>query len=86
MYIATKETVMQVKVQAWGNSLGARIPASFAAQLRLENNTLVDMRVEGRSIVITPAKPRYSLDDLLAQMDSPAEAIDTGAAQGREIW
>ncbi len=32
-------------IKKWGNSLGLRIPAHFAVQLRIEENTAVDCNI-----------------------------------------
>jgi len=37
---------MQTKIQKWGNSLGLRIPRSFAAEAQVEEGATVDLSVE----------------------------------------
>ena len=78
---------MQTKVQTWGNSLGTRIPASFAAQLHLKHNSLVDLRLEGDTIVITAAKQRYTLDELLVGLTPDNKQAETSTSSvGNEAW
>lgn len=79
---------MQTKVQKWGNSLGVRIPRSFAAEARVEAGTTVDISVERGSLKIRPVRRRFSLRDLLKKVTSRNlhEEIATGAAVGRESW
>ena len=80
---------MEVLVKKWGNSAAVRIPASVldAAQLKLEQP--VDVREEQGRIVIEPKRARtFALADLVRRI-TPAnlhDAVDTGPAQGREVW
>ncbi len=79
---------MQTRIQKWGNSLAVRIPKSFAAEVKLEQDTLVDVSVQGDGLVLTPIRPVYTLDQLLAQVTEqnlhPEQEI--GPAVGREAW
>lgn len=80
---------MLTKVQKWGNSLGLRIPKSFAEEASVEEGSTVDLSVSDGQLVIRAVRPRrYELRDLLAEV---AEAnlhgeILTGEPQGRESW
>ena len=57
---------METKVQRWGNSLGLRIPKAFAKDLRLSAGADVRIRIEGGSLVVSPAaRPKYTLQQLL---------------------
>src|SRR4051794_4559516 len=56
---------MQVRVTRWGNSLGLRIPKDVALRTGLREGARVDIAAEGDRIVISPARPRYVLGDLL---------------------
>lgn len=77
---------MQTKVQKWGNSLGVRIPRSFAAEARVEAGSTVDISVEKRSLRIRPVHRRYSLRRLLRKVTSRNlhEEVATGAPVCRE--
>ena len=78
---------MKVVVARWGNSLGLRIPKDIAARTGLSEGVRVEVEAEGDRIVITPARPRYVLADLLQGMTPEAmrEAFDWGPDKGREI-
>ena len=80
---------MQVQVARWGNSLGLRIPKDIALRAGLREGARVEVEVEaeGDRIIISPARPRYVLADLLKGMTPEAmrEAFDWGPDEGREI-
>jgi antitoxin MazE len=88
MYISELpvETPMQVQVARWGNSLGLRIPKDIALRAGLREGTRVEVEAEGDRIIISPARPRYVLADLLKGMTPEAmrEAFDWGPDKGRE--
>ena len=54
------------KVQKWGNSLGLRIPRTFAVELRVEPGSVVDLSLERGGLMVRLARSRkYALNDLL---------------------
>ena len=71
----------------WGNSLGLRIPKDIASCAGLREGSRVDIEAEGDRGIISPARPRYVLADLLKGMTPEAirEAFDWGPDVGREI-
>ena len=80
---------MKTKVQKWGNSLALRIPKALAADANVAPGTTVDLQIsEGKLIVEPSREPHYTLDDLLAEIDSDSlhEETGTGAPVGREAW
>ena len=80
---------MNTKIRKWGNSLGLRIPKSFAAEAGVEEGSEVDMAVEDGKLVIRPLRQRrYDLSDLLRKVkpDNLHEPIDSGGPVGREAW
>ncbi|MBU4329392.1 MAG: AbrB/MazE/SpoVT family DNA-binding domain-containing protein [Acidobacteria bacterium] len=80
---------MVTKIQKWGNSLGLRIPQSFAKETGVEEGSSVDISLEGDRLVIRPLRPdRYQLSDLLSlvRKDNRHGEISTGDTVGREIW
>lgn len=80
---------MVTKIQKWGNSLGLRIPKSFAAEAHIKEGSAVDIAVREGKLVITPSrKPRYELAALLAKVSKKNlhEEIDTGEPVGGEVW
>ena len=80
---------MHTKIQKWGNSLGLRIPRSFAAEAQVQEGATVDLSVENGRLLIRPLRVRkYALSVLLRKV-SPRNlhgAVSTGRAVGREAW
>ena len=78
---------MKVRVSRWGNSLGLRIPKDIAARAGLREGARVEIEAEGERIIISPARRRYVLAELLEGMTPEAmrEAFDWGPDRGREI-
>ena len=56
---------MQTSVQKWGNSLGLRIPNVYAKELHLLDGSIVDIQRKENEIIISPAKKKKSLSDLI---------------------
>jgi antitoxin MazE len=80
---------MQTKIQKWGNSLALRIPKSFALNVNLKQNELVDISIDKGKIIISPISPKkYSLEELLKGVsdNNLHGEFDTGAPAGKEIW
>ena len=80
---------MQTKVQKWGNSLGLRIPKSFAEQAGVEAGSEVDLAVEDGELIVRPRrKPRYELNHLLRSVTAKNvhKEVATGDPVGREAW
>ena len=80
---------MRKKINKWGNSLGLRIPKLVAAEIGLEEDSLVDLAIVNGSIVISPA--RETPLELEAMLDRVTEEnlhseVNTGPAIGREAW
>ena len=80
---------MQTKIQKWGNSLGLRIPRSFAAEVQVTEGATVDLSVENGRLLVRPLRTRkYVLSDLLKKV-SPRNMhreVSMGEAVGREAW
>jgi antitoxin MazE len=81
---------MQTKIQKWGNSLGLRIPRSFALQAKVKEGSTVDISVENGCLQIRPLRVRrYGLGELLKDIrpDNLHEPEIFGpGAIGREAW
>lgn len=80
---------MKTRVEKLDDGLAIRIPKPLAAQLGLVNHSPVELSPHGEKSVITPPKrPGPKLSDLLAGVtpDTLHDAIDTGAAVGKEAW
>ena len=89
-YVYTEERdVMVTKIQKWGNSLGLRVPKSFAAEANIEAGSEVDITVRENEIIVSRVWAlRYRLENLLAQVSKKNihEEIETGESVGREVW
>jgi antitoxin MazE len=80
---------MITKLQKWGNSLGLRIPKSFAAEAQVEAGSTVDISVEDGGLVVRPLRrKKYVLSELLRRVSSQNihDEIATGEPVGREVW
>ena len=80
---------MRTKIVKWGNSLGLRIPKSFAEEVRVGEGSVVDLSMEDGNLVVKPADVvEVDLEDLLARItdDNIHGEIDTGDAVGGESW
>ena len=80
---------MHTKIQKWGNSLGLRIPRSFAAEAQVNEGSTVDLSVENGRLLVRPLRTRkYALRDLLKKVTSRNvhREIATGDPVGREAW
>ena len=80
---------MQTKIQKWGNSLGLRIPRSFAAEVQVEEGSAVDLSVKNGNLLVRPVRTRkYLLRELLKgiRFQNLHGEVPTGEAVGRESW
>lgn len=83
---------MELKIQKWGNSAAVRLPSVLLEQIHASvgGSLTADVRPDG--VLLTPARRKYSLDDLVAQCDTkaplPADLAAWGEAKpvGREAW
>ena len=77
-------------VAKWGNSLAIRIPKNIADKIKLKEGTAIsiDVNDNNNNIVITPQKPKYTLEELLAGASSKDfdGEYDWGEPVGEEIW
>ncbi len=79
---------MQARIAKWGNSLGVRIPKALAAEVGLDEGANVEVRVSGRNLVLAPARPEYSLNELVARITRKNRhgETDWGSQVGNESW
>jgi antitoxin ChpS len=57
-----------------GGSIMLAVPPAFLDQLHLQAGATVGLRVDHGCLVVNPnPRPRYTLDELLAQCDASAE-------------
>ena len=80
---------MRTKIQKWGNSLGLRIPRSFAEEVGVEAGSEVDLSIRrGDLLVKTVRRRKYRLKELLRKI-TPTNVhaeVDAGAPVGKEVW
>ncbi len=80
---------MRTKIHMWGNSLALRIPKAFAADARIENESVVEMLFLDGQIVVRPVTAsKLTLEQLLAAVNAENlhHETDTGLAIGNEVW
>ena len=80
---------MITKILKWGNSLGLRIPKSFAEEVQVSEGSTVDLVLRNGQLIIRVVECNdYHLDDLLSQItpENVHAEIDSGDAVGRENW
>ena len=74
-------------IKKWGNSPAIRLPAAVMEAAHLTLEQAVEVRAENGRIVIEPAVPTYSLDELLAGITATNRhgEQDFGMPQGQEL-
>lgn len=83
---------MELKIQKWGNSAAVRLPSVLLEQINASVGGSLNANVRLDGVLLTPARRKYSLDDLVAQCDPkapiPADlaAWDEAKPVGREAW
>ena len=73
----------------WGNSLALRIPKALAEGAQLKEGDPVRVSVAaGGSLVIKPARRKYSLRRLVAKITARNRHEETGWGRpaGKEVW
>lgn len=76
------------KLSMWGNSLGIRLPQAIIQQMGLKQGDLVAISTEGNKIVLSPTRPKYTLDELLQDVtpERQHDEVDWGDPVGEESW
>lgn len=79
---------MELAIAKWGNSLALRLPRHIANDANLTEGAPVELTVKDGTVVVTPVRRKYRLDDLLAQMneENSHPEIEWGGPQGDEVW
>jgi antitoxin MazE len=79
---------MQTQIGKWGNSLAVRIPGILAKDLNLREGTHLDVAVVDGALVLRPAKPQYTLEELVEGItpENVHGETDWGPSLGREAW
>lgn len=60
---------MTKKIQKWGNSLAIRIPNEYVKALEWKKDSKIEFQRRGKSLVITASRSKYSLDDMVNDMN-----------------
>lgn len=79
---------MITTVKKWGNSLGLRIPKSFAQEALINDGATVNLKIVAQQIIIKSIKKTSGLKEMLSQItqDNIHTEIKTGYRRGKEIW
>ncbi len=80
---------METRVKRWGNSLALRIPKTLASEAGIQEETLIELVLEdGRLTIVPIPETPLALAELLDRIteDNRHEEVDTGPAQGVEVW
>ena len=80
---------MTTKIQKWGNSLAVRIPNEFAENLNWSAGSVVGFKQLGDQIIITKAKPVYTLEDMvkgITKKNRHKSLWPNDKPRGKEIW
>jgi len=61
---------------------------TFAEELRLHQDSEIDLLLGKEGLLVKPADEKYALSDLLAKVtdDNIHGEITTGESVGREVW
>jgi antitoxin MazE len=84
-----EQPMIITRIKKWGNSLAIRFPQSLLAQINLQEDGEVEIRVEEGRLILSPLKkPKYTLGELLAQVtpENRQDEIDFGKPAGKEEW
>ena len=78
---------IELQVGKWGNSLGIRLPRHIADLLNLNLKDRISCSVEDGKLILEPIRqPKYTLEQLLADVDELSEEVSWGKPQGKEAW
>ena len=82
---------MQTTLRKVGGSVMMTVPPSLLEQLHLVAGSTVGVEIEGERLIVQARKPRYTIEELLAQCDPNAPITDEerewldAPAVGREM-
>ena len=78
---------MTTRVATWGNSLAVRLPRAVAEEADVKDGDAVEVTIEKGAIVVRPAKRRYTIEELVADIQPEDRGeIDWGPPVGKEVW
>ncbi|MDR1920670.1 MAG: AbrB/MazE/SpoVT family DNA-binding domain-containing protein [Candidatus Adiutrix sp.] len=81
--------MQQIKISAWGNSLGFRIPRGLADSFDIQAGDVLELTAVDEGLLIKkPSGKAYRLADILDSFPSSkvAPEIDFGPPKGDEAW
>jgi antitoxin MazE len=86
-FVYPSAAVVKVKVQAWGNSLGLRIPKVYANALGVGSGSEMELKMEDGALLARPAEAIH-LEALLAEItaENQHSSTDWGDGSGGEAW
>jgi antitoxin MazE len=72
----------------WGNSVALRIPKNIAEEAGLREGDRVELSVENGAIAVRPARPAYTLEELVGRITPRNRHAETdwGGPAGNESW
>ncbi len=80
---------MRARVSKWGNSLAIRLPKAVATGLEVHQGEAVELTIEGNTVVMRACRPRFTIEQLVADMrlEAEEEVLDDVRAPvvGREL-
>lgn len=80
---------MLVQLTKWGNSLAVRIPAVYARQIGVSENSQAELSVADGKLVLTPVRTvqHFDLDVLVSQItdENRHDEVSSGPAVGAEF-
>ncbi|MDR1309244.1 MAG: AbrB/MazE/SpoVT family DNA-binding domain-containing protein [Deltaproteobacteria bacterium] len=81
--------MQQVRISAWGNSLGFRVPRGLAGGFGIQAGDVPELTpVEEGLLTKKPSVKAYRLADILDSFASSKAGteVDLGGPKGEEIW
>lgn len=68
---------MKLIIQKWDNGAAIKLPGLMLEQLGVKIGDSIEVQVQTNTLTLNVAKPRYKLDDLLAQMPEGLPMVDS---------
>ena len=82
------QSSVELQIGKWGNSLGIRLPKHISEVLQLKPKDKLNCAVDNGKLILKPVHSvrKYTLKELLAEVEEPGEEISWGKPEGEEIW
>ncbi len=79
---------IELQIGKWGNSLGIRLPKHILKSLHLGIKDRVSCSLKDGKLILRPLshQKKYTLDELLAQVQEPSVEVSWGKPEGKEVW